>query len=211
MLEEFTYEFGDGLLDLGLALLILLGGWLLAWVAARVAGRLVRAAGDERLSRAMGLPAADPERAPSRLVAGVVRAAVLLFALVQALAAVGFQLGAELVTRFLTFGADVLLGLAVLGLGLWLARLAADTVAGVAGPRLRGLAPATRVAVTVLAVFMALEQMGIAGEIVRLLFTFTVGAAALAAALAFGLGCREQAGRLVERWLAGRGDDEAPR
>lgn len=205
MFEEFTYEFGDDLVNLGLALLILAVGYVAARLLGKLVARVVRAVGDERISRAVGVPAPDPKRAPSRIAANITTAAVLLFAVVEAFDLVGFDLGVELVTRFLAFGADVLLGLAVLGLGLYVARLAGDAVGGIVGDRIPSLVPVTRVAVVVLAVFMALDQMGIAGDIVRLLFGITVGAVALAAALAFGLGCREHAGRWMDRWMERRG------
>ena len=205
MFEEFTYQFGDDLVNLGLAVLILAVGYVAARLLGKLVARVVRAIGDERIARMIGVSALDPKRTPSRIAANVTVAAILLFAVVEACDLIGFQLGVELVTRFLAFGADVLLGLAVLGLGLYVARLAGDAVGGIVGDRIPSLAPVTRVAVTVLAVFMALDQMGIAGDIVRMLFGITIGAVALAAALAFGLGCREHAGRLMDRWMDSRG------
>jgi hypothetical protein len=49
---------------------------------------------------------------------------------------------------------------------------------------------------------MGLRAMGIADDIVNLAFGLTLGAAAVAVALAFGLGGREAAGRQMEYWLA---------
>jgi hypothetical protein len=47
---------------------------------------------------------------------------------------------------------------------------------------------------------MALQQMGVAEEIVTAAFTLILGAVALAAGLAFGLGNRELAGEITRRW-----------
>jgi hypothetical protein len=47
---------------------------------------------------------------------------------------------------------------------------------------------------------MGLQFMGIADEIVILAFGLVLGSAAVAAALAFGIGGRETAGRLLEKW-----------
>ena len=47
---------------------------------------------------------------------------------------------------------------------------------------------------------MALRQMDIANEIVNLAFGLLVGAVAVAVALAFGLGGRDSAMRLIEQW-----------
>jgi len=208
MLDEFRYRYGDGLLDLGLALLIIAIGWIAALVLGKVVARVVRAVGDQRISAAMGVAVVDPQRAPSRIAGNITRTAVLLYAALEAFNRMGFVLGAELMTRFITFGADVLLGVAILCLGLYFGRLAGDAVASGTGKRWRGLSTLTHGAVVTLAIFMALDQMGVARDIVRLLFVFTAGAAAVAAALAFGLGCRESAGRLFDQWLESRRDDD---
>ena len=47
---------------------------------------------------------------------------------------------------------------------------------------------------------MALRQMGLANEIINIAFGVLLGAIAVAVALAFGLGARDAAGRVVERW-----------
>jgi hypothetical protein len=71
----------------------------------------------------------------------------------------------------------------------------AGTVAGV--PTLAKLAKAT---VVLIGVFMALTQVGVAPEIVTTAFTLILGAVALAAGLAFGLGNRDLAGELTRKW-----------
>ena len=50
-----------------------------------------------------------------------------------------------------------------------------------------------------LAVFMILNQLGVAKDIVNILFTAIVGAVALGLALAFGLGGRDVARELLEQ------------
>jgi hypothetical protein len=55
-------------------------------------------------------------------------------------------------------------------------------------------------AVIVIALFMALQQVGVAEEIVTAAFTLILGAAALAVGLAFGLGNRDLAGEITRRW-----------
>ncbi|HYY58994.1 MAG TPA: hypothetical protein VE842_16820, partial [Pyrinomonadaceae bacterium] len=62
------------------------------------------------------------------------------------------------------------------------------------------LATAARVAILVLAGAMALRQIGVANEIINLAFGLLLGAVAVAVALAFGLGGRETAARIVEEW-----------
>jgi hypothetical protein len=57
-----------------------------------------------------------------------------------------------------------------------------------------------RWAAIALATAMGLRFMGIADEIVILAFGLILGSAAVAAALAFGLGGRQAAGRVAETW-----------
>ena len=54
--------------------------------------------------------------------------------------------------------------------------------------------------VVLIAMFMAMQQVGVAAEIVTSAFTLILGAVALAAGLAFGLGNRELAGEITRRW-----------
>jgi hypothetical protein len=62
------------------------------------------------------------------------------------------------------------------------------------------LAKVAKTVVVVIAVFMALQQMGVAEEIVTSAFTLILGAVALAVGLSFGLGNRELAGEITRRW-----------
>jgi hypothetical protein len=62
------------------------------------------------------------------------------------------------------------------------------------------LARVGRGGVIVLAVFMSLQQLGIAPDIVTTAFAILFGAVALAMALAFGLGNRELAGEVTREW-----------
>lgn len=209
MFEEMNLFLGDGLLDLGIAVLILALGWLLALVAGKVVERLTRKFGDGRIQRSLGVELGDKTTPPSRVVAGVVRTAVILYATLEAFNTAGFVRGAELMTRFLEFGANVLLGVGILGLGLYFGRLAGDAVRISVSPRWKSLARVVQVAVVVLTAFMALNQMGVAEDIVELLFIFTAGAFSLALALAFGLGGREAAREICLKWLAELKNDDA--
>jgi hypothetical protein len=65
------------------------------------------------------------------------------------------------------------------------------------------------VGVIVIAVFMALQELGVATEIVTTAFASLFGAVALALALAFGLGNRELAGEVTRRGTSGTGGEAA--
>lgn len=76
-----------------------------------------------------------------------------------------------------------------------------QTTFGASGERTVGLARVARLAIG-LVIAMALRAMGIADDIVNLAVGLTLGAVAVAVALAFGLGGREAAGRQMEHWLS---------
>jgi small-conductance mechanosensitive channel len=91
-----------------------------------------------------------------------------------------------------------------------LASLVRGTTAesGLGNPDL--LANIARVAVWAFAVVVAVNQIGIATELVNTLFMATVGALALALGLSFGLGGRDTAAQIVRGWYA-RSQEAAPR
>jgi hypothetical protein len=125
----------------------------------------------------------------------------MLFASVEAARLLGFGALADLLAQFIQLGGQIILGLIVFGIGLYLANLAANMIESSGATNARLLAWAARVAILVLSGAMALRQMGIANEIVNLAFGLLLGAIAVAAALAFGFGGRDIAGRELEQWV----------
>lgn len=145
-------------------------------------------------------PSSGDERSPSEIVGNLVQVAIILFASVEAASLVGFDAAAALVTQFLLFSSQILLGLVIFAIGLYLANLAARVIAASGSPQASLLALAARVSILALAGAMAMSQMGLAGDIINLAFGIVLGALALALGLAFGLGGREVAARQLEEW-----------
>ncbi|MDQ3287712.1 MAG: mechanosensitive ion channel [Pseudomonadota bacterium] len=135
---------------------------------------------------------------------------IMLFATVEAAALLGFGGVHELLEAFIAFGADVLLGLVIFVVGYWLANLAADAIQRANRDNAVGLARIARVAILGLVIAMGLRAMGIADEIVNLAFGLVLGAVAVATALAFGLGGREAAGQVTQRWARQYIDRQPP-
>ncbi len=97
----------------------------------------------------------------------------------------------------LVFAGSIIVGLVILGGGNWLANLAFNGLRNAGS----NLAPFARFAILGLVLAMGLKAMGLADEIVNLAFGLTLGALAVAFALAFGLGGREAASRQLEDWM----------
>ncbi|MCG2769336.1 MAG: mechanosensitive ion channel [Chloroflexota bacterium] len=148
----------------------------------------------------LGKEPAEGERTPSEIVGYLVLVAIMFFASIEAFRLLGFVLLADLVAKFTVFAGQVILGLIVFSIGLYLANLAARTVRASGTAQAGLLALAARISILVLASAMALRQMGLANEIINLAFGLLLGAIAVAVALAFGLGGREIAARELEEW-----------
>lgn len=124
---------------------------------------------------------------------------IMLFATVEAADLLGFDGVHGLLEEFIAFGADILLGLAVFLIGYWLADVAARAIERT-HPEARGMARIARVAILGLVIAMGLRAMGVADDIVNLAFGLVLGAVAVAVALAFGLGGRQAAAQVADRW-----------
>ncbi|QKD84028.1 mechanosensitive ion channel [Thermoleptolyngbya sichuanensis A183] len=148
-------------------------------------------------------PAATlPRRTPSEIVGILALVGIMLFAAVAAAEVLQFQQLTAIVNGILAVSARVLVGVIVFGVGLYLANLAFNLIAGSGGRQARILAQAARIAIIALVSAMALQQMGIATNIVALAFGLLLGAIAVALAIAFGLGGREVAAEQLREWLA---------
>jgi hypothetical protein len=191
------------------AALLLTVAYFVARLVAELVSNLLRGAGFDNVLAHIGLTGnvAEGNASPSAVVGTIIVISVMLFAGMEAAALMGFQALTELLAGFVGFAADILLGLVVFGVGLYLARFASETIEASGARQANIQAPAARIAITVLAGAMALRQMGLAEDIVNLAFALVLGAIALAAAMAFGLGARDAAGRQVERWVAAADDD----
>ena len=140
-------------------------------------------------------------RPPSQVVGYLAMAAILLFSATEAASQLGFDdLAATLVRMTILFGKFVLAAM-IIGFGLYLAALFSHIVAQRGGAYASLLATIVRVGIVSLSVFMGLKEMGIADQIIILAFSLILGSAAVATAIAFGVGCRDLARSHVEAWV----------
>ncbi|MCK5426880.1 MAG: hypothetical protein KAJ34_04230, partial [Thermodesulfovibrionia bacterium] len=105
-------------------------------------------------------------------------------------------------SRFMVFAGQIVMGLIIFGIGLYLASLIANLIEGTGSQQSRIMALAARVAVIILASAMALSQMGLANEIITLAFSLLLGAIALALALSVGIGGKDIAAREVDKLIS---------
>ena len=137
---------------------------------------------------------------PADVVGYLVTVGIILFAVLEASQFLGFTFLATLVSSFIVAAFQVLIGLVIFTIGLYLSALADRAIRDSNMSQANILAPATRAVIIIFSAALALRQMGIANSIVNLAFGLLLGAVAVAAAIAFGLGGRDFAHRQLERW-----------
>jgi Conserved TM helix len=161
---------------------------------------LLKGMGFDGLPAKLGCNLASNCTPPSGLVAKGILFFMMLFATVEAANMLGFHQIGDIVTMFIQFGGQVLLGAVIFAVGFWIANLA-KTAMLASGSDNAGAANLVRFTIIGLVTAMGLRAMGLADDIVNLAFGLTLGAVAVAFALSFGLGGREAAGKQMEYWL----------
>jgi Conserved TM helix len=143
------------------------------------------------------------KQTPSEVAGLVARIGVMLVAAVAATGVLGIDSLTQLVNGLLLIAGQVLSGVVVFAIGLYLANLAYKVVASPGTQQSRTLAQIARLAIITFVGAMALQQMGIAASIVNLAFGLMLGAIAVAVAISFGLGGRDVASEQLRDWLTG--------
>jgi hypothetical protein len=141
------------------------------------------------------------DRTPSEVIGIVVWIGIMLFAAVAAVNILNIDALTALITGILIIAGQILAGLVVFAVGLYLANLAYNVITSSGGRQAKILGQTARIAIITLISAMALQQMGVATNIVNLAFGLLLGAIAVAIALAFGLGGRDIASEQIREWL----------
>ena len=204
MWEALTQRLEEGIREIVLflprllaAIGILMAGFAIAKMVERGTDLALRRIKFDRLMQDGGVTEAL-ERAgtrldPSSVIAKLVFWTVMLLVILLAADALGVQAVNTLFAELVGYIPNVIAAVVVLVLGIVLGEFVKDLVLASAGGLPGGptLGRSAKAAVILLAVFMALEQLDIAQDIVLVFFIAVVGAAALAAGIAFGLGGRD--------------------
>ncbi len=182
--------------------LVLVIAYVVGRIVSQLVTRILESARFDALPEKLGLGETTPDSpwTPSRLVGYLVLVAILLFALTTSLELLGFAILSGLLTSFLYLAGRILLGLVIFAFGMFLAEIVCNPIASRQKEHARFWALLARIGILFLAGAMALRQMGLADEIITLAFGLTFGAAAVAAAIAFGIGGRDLAGRKLQEW-----------
>lgn len=146
-------------------------------------------------------------KSASGIIAGIVKIAIVLFFGVMAAQMLNFPAITNILNEILALGGKILFGAAIIAAGF--------VIANVIGRFLGDTTASKIIRYTAIALFVAmgLKYMGIADSIINMAFGAIVIGAALAAALAFGLGGRDAAARTLKKMEAQQatnGPDSTP-
>jgi hypothetical protein len=189
------------------ALLILIIGWIVAGMVARLVGELLRRAGADRLFAEHGgrVYGAQSEKIrPSVVASELVKWLIRLVFLVAAANVLGMPQVSELLNQVLLWIPNLIVAAIILLVAPLLARFVRGAIEVGAGQMGFTNAPLlgriAEIAIVAFAVVIAINQIGIAADLVNIIFIGLVGAFALAFGLAFGLGGRDVAAQLTQSW-----------
>ncbi len=198
------------------ALTLVLAGWIVAVVVRRLATRILRAADVDGRATRWGITASlgrtGIRRPPSELVGEAVFWVIFLIGLLMAIEALEVPAAVGLAPAIIRFLPNLLIAILVMVIGWLLANFLAQAllISIVNAQRSGGpvLAAALRWLVLLFAASVALTQLGIAREMILLVFGIAFGGTTLALALAFGLGGRDLARNALESWLRKREEQQ---
>ncbi len=188
------------------ALVILFAGYLVAKVVEKGTGRLLRRLHFNKLLERGGVLQAVERSGshlnPAKVIANLLFWVVMFAVLLIAASAIGLDSLANVFTELMSYIPSVIAAIVIIILGIVLGGFVGGLIMASAGGLHGGpwLARIGRGGVIVLAVFMALQELGIATDIVTTAFAILFGAVALALSLSFGLGNRDLAGQVTREW-----------
>lgn len=201
MLDRIGATFADGLgrvvgylPNLLAALVIVVIGYLLSRVAGTVVSKLLSRTGfDGFATRHLNPRATTPRKTPSTTLGLAVFWLGILVTASMASSSLGLVTLSAGINRVLRFVPNLLVAAVILAVAVGLGRL-------VAGLLPSGVSRAAQVAVVAIGSFMALDQLGVARNIVLVTFVAVLGTAAVAAAISFGIGNIPHARELTREW-----------
>lgn len=204
--SSFSQVFGDLIPALLGALIIVFAGYLLARVLEKIVERFLRKIRFSQMLERGGVTQAmersGSQLNPVKVLANLVFWLVMFAVILIAANALGLESLANVFSELVSYVPDVIAAIVIILVGIVLGNFVGGLIAASVGALQggRALSRIGKTGVIVLAIFMALQQLGIATDIVTTAFAILFGAIALALALSFGLGTRDLAGEITREW-----------
>jgi small-conductance mechanosensitive channel len=183
------------------AIVILVVGYVIARVLRAVVGRVLRGIGFDGWMERGGIrqffDRAETNQTPATILGELAFWFVFIIALTMAADALGIPQVSEVLGQLIAYIPSIIAAILILILAALLANFVSGIVRGATGSEV--LASVARYAILVYAVFAALTQLGIAVTLTAPTLLILLGAVALAAALAFGIGGMDVAREILEK------------
>jgi len=203
-LEKLIENAVAGLPNLLGAIILISGAVFLGRLIAAFVSNLLKDVGFDGVYSKIGL--ADIKtggQTPSAIVGALINYGLIFLASLQALGILGLTNLSSILETLMFRMFDVVVGVLVFGVGLFIAKnLASWVEQATHASYSKLLALIVKTVVIVIATAMALQQVGIADEIVKIAFTLAMGSVALGVAIAIGLGGKDTAGEIVKKFIS---------
>lgn len=188
------------------ALVILIIGWIIAKIIQKLARKFLDLVRFEKFAEKAGISEAlskgNIKNNATQLLSALVYWFIMILVLVMVVNALGLTVASQLLDGLLGYIPNVIAAVFVLVLGLFLANLVSGIVRTAASnaklPKPEVLAGLSQWAIVIFAVTASLRQLGIAPFLVSTTFYILFGGICLALSLAFGLGGKDVAAKLLE-------------
>src|ERR687894_216210 len=182
------------------AIIILVVGFIIAKVLQGIVTRVLQSMGFEGWMESGGIKQffdrSQTNKTPLSILGKLIFWLVFFIAITMAVDTLGISAISDVLAQFIAYIPQIIAAILILVLATLLANFVAGIVRGATGSDFTG--SVAQYGIIVFAAFAALTQLGIAEELIAPTFLILLGAVALAAAIAFGLGGRDVAKEVVE-------------
>ena len=207
-LKAFLAQVGNLLPRLLLALAVLIAGWLIAKGVRFAVSKGLRAVNFNVLSERAGMDGflrnGGIEADTTEILAILCYWLVILAALIIGFNTLGLTYITDLLGRVVLFVPKVMVALLILAFGAYFARFIGNAVCAycrnVHIQDAEFLGRLAQYAILTFVVLIALDQVNVGGDIIRQTFLIVLGGLVFALALAFGLGGKDWAAEILERF-----------
>lgn len=135
----------------------------------------------------------------AKLVGKFSKILIIYFAIIQSIEILNFGSLQDLSLKLTVLLGDILLGVIIIAIGIVIANYVAKLIKNTSLVNKEQIAVLAKVVIIIFVGAMGLRQMGVANDIINLAFGFTIGALAVAFAIAFGIGGKDLAKEKLQK------------
>ena len=190
-------------------LVILIAGWIIAGLLKNFVVKVLKLIQLDTASEKSGLGdvlrRGGIRQTLSELIGVLIYWLVMLLVFMTALNALGMTVAASLLDKVILYIPNVIAAVFILALGIFFSSMLGTVVrtassnAGITQAKFLG--QLTQVVIMIFAAMITLEQLNIASSVLNLAINIILASMGLALAIAFGLGSKDAAGKLMDDFI----------